>query len=298
LRFHAECAGCLIEGQMKLTESVRDEALRNRVVKEMCRVITGLDMERDGAPIPHGEFIRLRREMLGITDDFTEIKRRYNALALSALPALRRQVDGAEDPLRAALKLALAGNYIDFGTVKDLNEESVLSCINEAAGKPINENECESLKKELEAGGELIFLHDNCGEIVLDRLLIETIQRLYPGINVCSMVRDTPVINDVTLDDARETGLAGICEVITNGLSDMGGTPLHLLPDARRRRIESADIVIAKGMGNFETMVGCGLNVYYMFLAKCEYYKRWFGLERFTAVLENDRRLCFPGARY
>lgn len=293
MRFHAECAGCLIDGQMKLTKGIHDEALRIEAAKQMCRVIADMDCERDGAPIPHGEFIRIRRELLGIRDDYTEIKRRYNALALSALPALEARLSASQDPLKDALKLALAGNYIDFGTVKDISEESALDVINQAALKPVDDNEIENLRTELSRGGDVIFLHDNCGEIVLDRLLIQTILRLYPGVNVTSVVRGAPVINDVTIEDARETGLTEVCEVITNGLEDMGGTPLHRVPETLRRRIERADIILAKGMGNFETMNGCGLNVYYMFLAKCEYYKRWFGLERFEAVLANDRRLKF-----
>lgn len=293
MRFHAECAGCLIDGQMKLTEHIHDEELRNRVVKEMCRVIIDLDTELDAAPIAHGEFIRLRREILGVTDDYSGIKSRYNELAMSLLPALRRQVQQSADPLFTALKLSMAGNYVDFGVVKDVSEQNMLRFVAEAADKPVDKAELENLRRDLGSGGEVIFLHDNCGEIAFDRLLIETILGLYPGIKVCSVVRGGPVTNYVTMEDARETGLADMVEVITNGMKDMGGTPLHMVPAELKNRLENAGTIIAKGMGNFETMQGTGLNTYYLLLAKCAYYERWFGLKQFEPVFVNDRRMPF-----
>lgn len=293
MKFHAECAGCLIDGQMKLTEHIHDEEKRNLTVKEMCRVIMELDTETDSAPVVHGRFIRLRREMLGITDDYAEIKSRYNRLAMSLLPALRRQVDESPDPLFTALKLSLAGNYVDFGVVKDVSEENMVRFVTEAADKPLDETELENLRRDIAGGGELVFLHDNCGEIAFDRLLIETVQKLYPQTHIVSVVRGGPVTNDVTLDDAAEVGLTDIVEVVTNGLEDMGATPPHLIPEGLLRRLESAGAIIAKGMGNFETMQGSGLNAYYLLLAKCAYYERWFGLKQFSPVFVNDRRMKF-----
>lgn len=293
LRFHAECTRCLIDGQLKKTDSVHDEELRGRFALEMCRKLGALDLQRDAAPVLNGEFVRLSREMLGISEDYSEIKHSYNQLLMRSLPALRKQVEGSADPLCTALQLSMAGNYIDFGVLKDVNEVRLLELLEEAANKPIDRTEYNCLIRDLNSEGELMFIHDNCGEIVLDRLLIETIQKMYPHKHICCIVRETPILNDVTIDDARETGLTDLCEVIGNGVDDMGGTPLHMIPATLLRRLENAPVIIAKGQGNFETMLESGLNVYFLFLAKCEYYTRWYGFERFSAILANDRRLSF-----
>ena len=125
---------------------------------------------------------------------------------------------------------------------------------------------------------------------MLDKLLIETLKELYPSLHVLSVVRDNPVLNDATLEDAREVGLHHCAEVIRNGVPDVPGTQIDMLPDDVRARLEKADLVIAKGQGNFETLMNCGLNVYYLLLAKCEYYQAWFGFERFSGVLANEKR--------
>lgn len=291
MRFHAECTRCLIDGQLKSTESITDNVLRERFAREMCRRLGELDPIRDAAPVLNGQFVRLSREMLGISPDYTQIKRRYNSLMMNSLPGLRKQVFESNEPIRTALQLSMAGNYIDFSVVKDVNEDKLLQLISEASDKPLDETEYLHLLEDLKRGGEMMFLHDNCGEIVLDRLLIETILRQYPDTHVCSVVRATPISNDVTFDDAKQTGLTDIAEVIDNGVADMGGTPLHMIPALLLHRLENANVIIAKGQGNFETMMESGLNVYFLFLAKCEYYKRWYGMERFSAVLANDRRM-------
>lgn len=293
MRFHAECTRCLLDGQLKKTESITDDVLRNRFAMEMCRQLGELDPYRDAAPVLNAAFVRLSRETLGITEDYTEIKHRYNSLMLQSLPNLRKQVKDSPDPLRTALQLSMAGNYIDFGVVLDVNEAQLLKLLSEAAEKPINEDEYEHLLQDLSRDGELVFIHDNCGEIVLDRLLIEMIQERFPGTKVCSVVRETPIINDVTRDDAREAGLTEIAEVIGNGVEDMGGTPVHLIPEKLLMRMKNAKAIIAKGQGNFETLMESDLNVYFLFLAKCKYYKRWYGLDHLSAVLANNLRTHF-----
>lgn len=293
MKFYAECVSCLMASSLKKAASVKDERLKLEYVRRICEIFRETDAETEAPPLVDAKIIRLRRELLNLQDDYTHIKHSFNQLLLSLYPRLKQRVDASPDPLYAAIQLSMAGNYIDFGVLKDVNEDRLLELLDEAAEKKVDPAEYLRLRDELAAPGELLFLHDNCGEIVLDKLLIETILRLYPGRKIVSVVRGAPVLNDVTLDDAAEVGLTSIVEVVPNGLPDVAGTELRLLPDSLRTRIENAALVIAKGQGNFETLAGCGLNVYFLFLSKCAGYTDWFGFERFSGILANDRRMTF-----
>ena len=293
MKFYAECVSCLMASSLNKAASIRDEKLKLEYVRRICEIFQEADEMTEASPVVDSRIIRLRRELLNLQDDYTEIKHSYNRLLLGMYERLRERVDGAEDPLYAAVQLSMAGNYIDFGVLKDVNEERLLQLLDEAAEKKVDVEEYAHLKEDLEKEGELLFLHDNCGEIVLDKLLIETILRFYPQQKIVSVVRGAPVLNDVTMEDAVEVGLTDLVEVIDNGVPDVAGTVLTMLPDHVRSRIENAKMLIAKGQGNFETLTDCGLNVYYLFLSKCKGYTAWFGFERFSGILANDRRMTF-----
>ena len=294
MKFHAECAACLVEANLRKAAPIQDQALRAEYMRKICEIIAGADMENEAPPLVDARIIRLRRDLLGIEDDYTAIKHSFNQLLLGLCDKLRARIDGAEDPLYAALQLSMAGNYIDFGVLRDVDPDELLRLLDDAAEKHVDREEYEQLRADLaRPGGELVFIHDNCGEIVLDKLLIETIKRLYPQQEIVSLVRGTPVLNDATLEDAVEAGLPEVAELMENGLEYVAGTDLKCVPEAVRERIENAKLLIAKGQGNFETLAGCGLNVYYLFLSKCAGYTQWYGFERFSGVLANDRRLRF-----
>ena len=136
----------------------------------------------------------------------------------------------------------------------------------------------------------MAYITDNAGEIVLDKVFVEILKTLYPELEIGVIVRGTPVLNDATFMDAEDVGLTKIVEVISNG-TDVPGTPLDEVSETALKWIESADLCIAKGQGNFETLRGCGKNIYYLFLCKCELFVRKFGVERFTPVLSNETRI-------
>ena len=291
MKFHADCVPCLISGALKKIDCVRDEGLRLEFLRGICRIIAAVDPEHDSAPLVDARIIALKRDLLGLEDDYTQVKHSFNSLMLSLYAQLKAQVEASEDPLRMAIQLSMAGNYIDFGVLGNVEAADALDMLEQAAEKPVDEAEYARLKQDLEGEGELVFLHDNCGEVVLDRLLLETIHSRYPRKKLVSVVRGGPILNDATIGDAREAGLAEVAEVVENGLTDIAGTQLDMLPEAVRLRLERSGMIIAKGQGNFETLTGCGLNVYYLFLSKCASYTQWFGFERFSGILKNDLRM-------
>lgn len=291
MKFHADCVACLLAGAQKKAGFIRDERQKLEYMRRICRIMEEADPGHDSAPLVDARIIQLKREMFGVEDDYSQVKRSFNALVLGLYDRLKAQVQAAADPLYAAIQLSMAGNYIDFGVLKDVNPDELLRLLDEAAERRVDADEYARLKADLAGAGELVFLHDNCGEVVLDRLLIETILQCYPDKKILSVVRGTPILNDATMEDAREIGLTELVEVVGNGQKDIAGTQMDLLPDALRRRIENAGMVIAKGQGNFESLIDCGLNVYFLFLSKCPSYTQWFGFERFSGILKNARRM-------
>lgn len=292
IKFHADCVTCLMNSALKKIDGVSDERKRMEYMREICRIVRDTDYEREAAPVVEGKIIRLRREMLGITEDFSAEKHSFNRLLMGIYNELRAKIDASEDPLRVAIQLAMAGNYIDFGTVSDVNEARLMEMLDEAAQRNVDPVEYENLKRDIQRDGEIVYCHDNCGEIVLDKLLIETIKKCYSNQHIVSVVRGGNVQNDVTLEDAEEIALTEVSdEVISNGVQDIAGTELPQLPKSVYERISGAKLAIAKGQGNFETLQGSGMNIYYLFLCKCPRYTTWFDLERFSGVLANDCRL-------
>jgi len=291
MKFHADCISCLTQGALRRSACVQDEALKLEFMQGVARIMTGADPEYDSAPLVDARVIQLQRSLLGLEDDYTQIKHQFNMLVLGLYDRLRAKVDAAQDPLHAAIQLSMAGNYIDFGVLGNIDPDEALRMLDEAAERHVDPEEYACLRADLEKGGEVLFLHDNCGEVVLDMLLIETIQKLYPEKKVVSVVRGGPILNDATIEDAREIGLCERVEVLENGLRDIAGTQMDMLPEDVRSRIENACLVIAKGQGNFESLIDCGLNVYFLFLSKCPSYTQWFGFERFSGILKNAKRM-------
>ena len=187
-----------------------------------------------------------------------------------------------------AVWMAMAGNYIDFGILKEVDDarlKRMLATPDErAVGTPV----LEELRADVRSARHLVYACDNCGEVVLDRLLMEEMKKENPGLQITALVRGENVLNDVSAEDARAVGLDRVAKIVGNG-SNIGGTQMAYLSDEAREAMLDADLIISKGQGNFETLTGAGLNVYYLFLAKCPHYTKWFGMEHMSGQLLHRR---------
>ena len=150
----------------------------------------------------------------------------------------------------------------------------------------------ECFKQDLKQAKTLTYVLDNCGEIVLDKLLIKEIKRQYPKLQISVLVRGKEVLNDVTMEDAIQTGLTKMVPVIENG-TGIAGTVLEKISKEAKEALNEADIILAKGQGNFESMYGCGLNVYYLFLCKCDWFVKRFAMTKNAGVfLREGEYIC------
>ncbi len=202
-------------------------------------------------------------EMIGIKDPFAEEKRSSNSAALSLYEEWKPRIISDEDPFDMALRLAIAGNIMDYGASGTFD---IHSTINKVLATHFAIDHSFRLKRKIEKAGTILYLGDNAGEIVFDKLFIETIGH---G-NVTYVVRDAPILNDVTINDAKEVGIDNVAEVISSGY-DAPSTVLHKSGPQFLERFRSADLIISKGQGNLEGLLyENDPRIFFLLMAKCD----------------------------
>jgi len=289
MKAEKECLECCRNKVSGLLEQYHaSEDIRTAVLMHTENVLDSA--EEKSAPVLMAEVMSAAEAYLNVSGSYEYPKKKYNQILLEQEENIRREIAGEEDRFLAGLQYAVTGNYIDFGAMSDVNEEKLSELLGKRAEIRLAKEELEYLQEDLANAGKLAYITDNAGEIVLDKVFIEVLKELYPKLEIGVIVRGTPVLNDATYMDAKAVGLTKITSVIPNG-TDVPGTPLDELDDTALSWIDSADLCIAKGQGNFETLRGCGKNVYYLFLCKCELFVRKFRVGRFTPVLSNEMRI-------
>lgn len=286
MKMTTECIFCSLKMMDKnYAKFEKDGVKQTRFLKRVCDVIARAGEEKTPPEI-NSAIMRMIADEVGIDDLFEREKREYNSAILGMEDEIWQHIEQAGDSLYRALQYAMTGNYIDFGVADSVSSGKLHEMIEGAADIDLGDT-YEGLKEDLQNAKSLVYLLDNCGEIVFDKMCIKEIMRLYPKLKITAVVRGMPTYNDVLMADAQQTGLTQMVDVVDNG-SDVPGT---ILPDIRKstlKLIEQADVVIAKGMGNYETMVGCALNVYYIFLCKCKRFEKEFGLPQYSGVLVSE----------
>ena len=258
-----ECIPCLARQALEAARFVTDDpAVHERVLRDVLRSATEMDLAQ--CPPAVGQRIhRHLRQLTGVDDPYRAVKDRFNRMALDMLPDLAVRVRQAADPLGTALRLAIAGNVIDLGVNGGLTENEARQAVAGAMEEPLH-GDVERFRQAAKAANDILYLADNAGEIVFDRLLIGRLQTE----RVTVVVRGGPILNDATMADAEAAGLCGLVETIDNG-SDAPGTILGDCSEDFRRRFAEADLIIAKGQGNFETLSDETANIYFLFKVKC-----------------------------
>ena len=216
--------------------------------------------------------------------DFTEIKRHFNALMLEGEAEFESRVLASEDPLKSAVQYAMMGNFIDFSALDKVEESRLMELIDRAPDITVDEECLELLRERTEKGHTLVLITDNCGEIVMDKILLRQLLRLNPDLSVTVIVRGGPVANDATIEDAEQVGLTEFGCCIGNG-NATDGSVMRIMSREAREAITRADVVIAKGQANYETLYGCACNVFYIFMCKCMLFMDRFKVPQFTGIL-------------
>lgn len=280
------CAQCLMRRHVDAARPLGDDETATKFAKGLMEAFLAVPEGADSSQIGPA-VTRLYATLYGITGDrYKEEKETSNAFVLERLNSIYAQVEKAGDPIYAALQLSILGNYLDFAALAGkVRFEDLEKMLEQAENYDLSGPHYDRFLQDLKKAKSLVLVTDNAGEVVFDRVLAETIQKAYPQIRITFLVRGGPANNDALREDAALVGISFPVE--DSGLC-VGGTPLHMIGEKARTLLENADVIIAKGMGNTESMYNCGLPVYYAFLVKCERFEQVFNAPYMTPMFVTD----------
>jgi uncharacterized protein with ATP-grasp and redox domains len=219
-------------------------------------------------------------------DQYAEEKRQANTFIMERFDRIQAMVRKAKDPVLAGLQFSILGNYLDFAALQgQVSFEKLEQMLREALEMPLDLEVYARLRRDLETGSKLLYLTDNAGEIGMDRIFAEELQRAYPHLEITFCVRGGNTLNDATREDAKIVGLP--FPVIDNG-NLVSGTELSLLSEEAKHAMDTADVILAKGMANTETLYGSGYPIYYAFLVKCQRFVSQFHQPLMTPMLVKE----------
>jgi len=286
MRTYFDCIPCFIRQAL---ESVRlitdDETTQEQVLREVLRLVSEMDLYQS-PPAMAQKIHRVIRQITGVDDPYKERKKRFNEFALKLYPKLQKWIAEAEKPFETAVRLAIAGNIIDLGVKCSLKVSDVEKTISNALVTPFDTTGLDDFKNAATEAKDVLYLGDNAGEIVFDRFLIEQIS---PE-KITFAVKGKPVINDATTEDARAAGLTDMVRVIDNG-DDAPGTILENCSQQFRQRFNQADLVIAKGQGNYETLSDIDKNIFFLLKVKCPVIANHIDCEIGTVILQRNKNV-------
>lgn len=290
MKLNPFCMCCALNKQEQKIRHYPDMEKKTEYMKKVMALMSNTE-EKDCAPSLSVDIQKLYSSFWNCPmEDFTEIKKEFNQLMLNMEISIEDKIRKSNDPLEKALLYARIGNYIDFAALSNVDQSTVITLLDEKSSEALDEKEYKNFLHDLSSAKKLVYLTDNCGEVVLDKMAVKILKEQYPNLDITVIVRGYPVVNDATMEDAEEIGLTDLVNVIGNG-SNVGGTWIPGINSESRELLYDADLIIAKGQGNFETLNDCGLNIYYLFLCKCDLFQRRFHAENLQGMFLNERRL-------
>ena len=282
------CIQCFLNRNLEVARPLGTEAQAMAFVKELMKLYLNAP-EGVSSPWFGPATADLLHEIYGLPiDRFREEKLASNRFVLERLDQIRQKVESAADPVFAGLQFSILGNYLDFGALQgQVSFEKLEGMLDKGLEMELDMQNYAALCRDMENGKILLYLTDNAGEIGFDRVFAEQIAKKYPHLNITFCVRGDVAQNDATREDAAAVGIP--FPIIDNG-NRVAGTQLDLLSEEAEIALKTADVIIAKGMANTETMYGCGYNIYYAFLIKCQRFVTEFGRPMFTPMLVKERK--------
>lgn len=284
---NTQCLMCHFRRNLEVAQSMGTEEEVMAFAKDMMRMYLAAP-EDVASPYFNPQVEDLLRKYFGTpVDRFAQEKADSNAFVLARMDTIRAMAEQAEDPVLAGLQLAILGNYLDFSALgNQVSFEKLEDMIRQALTMELDKEVYAAFRQDLVKGKNLLYLTDNAGEIGFDRIFAEQIAAGYPHLAITFCVRGAITINDATRADAAAVGIP--FPVIDNG-NRVPGTQLELLGQEAKDALAQADVILAKGMANCETMFGCGHNIYYAFLIKCQRFVDLFHRELLTPMLVKER---------
>ena len=280
MRVNDRCAECLWDKQLRISDDPG-------YLGEVRRIIDSRG-EDDCAPYLVYLFSRAYERRFGGAEPYKEVKRASNDFVLSLEGEIRRKIAASPDPLACSLAYAQIGNYIDFGAMDRVDRGEFLSLLDGAALRDEDMPAYRAFTARCRTARRFLLIADNCGEIVLDKLFLEQLRAAFPQLECAVMVRGAEALNDVTPEDAAFVGIDRLAEIVSTG-SSVAGVIYDMLPPAAKESIDRADVILAKGQGNFESLSDRGVHAFYSLLCKCDLFTERFRVPKLTGIfIERD----------
>jgi len=286
MKIYIDCIPCFTRQALESAKLVTDdEIIQEQVVRYVLKMLADLDMSQ--SPPAIGQKIhRSIRKLIDNDDPYHALKEKFNNLAVRICDDLKENIRASEDPLETAFRLAIAGNIIDLGVKTSIAESDIEKIITDCLTVDFDKFQIEDFRNSISRAERILYITDNAGEIIFDKLLIEQL----PQEKITVAVRGKPVINDATMEDAELAGLTEIVNVVDNG-SDAPGTILKDCSQSFRDVFDKADLIIAKGQGNYETLSEVNKNIFFILKAKCPVIAKDLGCKIGEMVLRKGNSL-------
>ncbi len=277
MKTYLDCLPCMMQQALNAGRAATDnEYAIKRLLDKTASFISSVPMDIPPPEIA-SHIYRFVKEETGNHDAYKHHKALHIKEALALYSELQNIIAGSDDPLLAAVRLSIAGNVIDLGVHQQFN---ILEEVKQIVNKAFGIDDYQVFKQKVSTSNWILYIGDNSGESVFDRLLIQQIAR-----KTIYIVRDVPVINDVTYDDAIASGLADVAEIRSSGCS-APGLILDQCTEEFVQIFDSAPMVIAKGQGNYEGLSQCKRDVFFLLKAKCHVIARDLAVQKGDIVLK------------
>ena len=294
MKTYLDCIPCFFKQAIEAARLAgAGEKKQKMILNEMAKSLQGFQLNST-PPLMGWTIHRIVKRLTRNTDPYIAIKRKSNKLALRIYKRLKNKVKHSKDRLLTAVELAIAGNIIDYGVKNALNVNKELKKILRKEERAIKKEDrrlfnYQAFKHALKSASTILYLADNAGETVFDKILIEEIKRDYKDRKIIYAVKEKPIINDALIEDARKCGIDKIAEVISSG-TDAPGTILSLCSKKFLKIYKSADLIISKGQGNFEALSEEKRPMYFLFMAKCPVVAKDVGCSVGDIVLLGNKK--------
>ena len=264
---HKDCFQCDYKQVSKISEFLSiDQSIEEELNKKVKTYLEHCDMTKTNPEIM-ADIWKIIAITIQNNNPYKEIKSYYNHFLFSLLPEIKEYI---HDDLSLALKVAIAANLIDFSAKDKISKQYITDILFSAKDLRLSIDDSKELFQTIEKSQTLLYLGDNCGEIVLDKLFLTMLKNKYRHLHIYYGVRGYPIVNDVTLEDADEVNMHEVAKVISNGDGSLG-TVLSRCEQSFQNLFHQVDIVACKGQGNYEGLMGCSKeNLFFLFMSKCQ----------------------------
>jgi len=289
MKTYLDCIPCFFAQALAAARIAgANENMQKKILDEVAKLAPDFSLENTPPEIARIVY-RLVGRLTGNEDPFREVKKSSNQLILNLYPELEMMVENSEDRILSAIKLAITGNIIDYGALASFNGTPASFNIEEEVRNSLKSKfsvfDYSEFKQALDNTKSILYLGDNAGEIVFDKLLIEELRKL--GKEITYVVKGKPVINDALIEDARDCGIDKIAKVISNG-ADAAGTVLNLCSREFLEIYHEAPLIISKGQGNFETLSEEKAPIFFLLKVKCPVIARDIGCKVKDMILKSN----------